>query len=77
VSITKLDAKGRLALPKELRERLEVGSKVLVINAGTHIKIIPLPKDPFKVLEGGFTTRKSFQQLRRQAEESASKEVQR
>lgn len=76
MSVSKLDEKGRLMLPKELRERLKIGSKVLVINAGTHIKIMPLPKDPFKVLEGGFTTRKSFHQLRRQAEESISKEAQ-
>lgn len=77
MSVAKLDDKGRLALPKELRDKLEIGSKVLVLNAGTHIKIIPLPKDPFKVLEGAFTTRKSFQQLRRQAEESIGKEIQR
>lgn len=77
MSVAKLDDKGRLTLPKELRERLEISSRVLMINAGTHIKIIPLPKDPFNVLEGGFTIKKSFQQLRRQAEESVGKEIRR
>jgi len=77
MSIAKLDDKGRLTLSKELRDELKIGSKVLVINAGTHLKVIPLPKDPFKILEGSFNVRKSFKQLRRQAEEAISKEVQR
>lgn len=75
MSIVKLDGKGRLTLSKELREQLKIGSKVLVINAGTHLKIIPLPADPFKILEGGFTVRKSFKQLRKQAEEAIDQEV--
>lgn len=70
-----LDSKGRLTLPKDIRESLSIGRKILVINAGDHLKIIPLPSDPFKVLHGAFNTKKSFKELRRQAELIAENEI--
>jgi hypothetical protein len=42
--------------------------KVLIINAGDHLKLIPLPSDPFQTLHGAFNVRKTFKELRRQAE---------
>ena len=39
MSILEIDRKGRLMLPKKLRESLDVGKKVLVINAGDHLKV--------------------------------------
>lgn len=74
LSILDLDEKWRLTLPKEIRESLKMGKKVLVINAGDHLKVIPLPADPFEVLHGAFTIGKSFSELRRQAETVAEKE---
>ncbi|MGP3666792.1 MAG: AbrB/MazE/SpoVT family DNA-binding domain-containing protein [Candidatus Bathyarchaeota archaeon] len=68
MSILELDDKGRLTIPKEIRESLNFGKKVLVINAGDHLKIIPLPSDPFKILHGAFKVNKPFRELRRQAE---------
>ena len=75
MSILELDRKGRLTLPKKTRESLDIGKKVLVINAGDHLKIIPLPSDPFRILHGAFNTKKSFKELRKQAELTAQKEA--
>lgn len=70
-SILELDNKGRLILPKKMRESLKMGKKVLVINAGDHLKMILLPPDPLKTLHGAFNTEKTFEELRKQAEQMA------
>ena len=70
-----MDSKGRIVIPKKFREELGIERKVLVINAGSYLKIIPLPSDPFKVLDGAFTTKKTFKELRRQAEKLAMEEA--
>lgn len=75
MSILKLDPKGRLTIPKKTRELLDIGKKVLVINAGDHLKIIPLPSDPLRILHGAFNTKKPFRELRKQAEQTAQKEA--
>ena len=77
MSILELDRKGRLTLPKDIRQSLDIDKKILVINAGDHLKIIPLPSDPFQILHGTFNVRKSFKELRRQAEETAQDETKR
>lgn len=77
MSILELDSKGRLTIPKRVRESLGIGKKVLVINAGDHLKIIPLPSDPFRTLHGAFNTRKPFKELRKQAELAAEEEARR
>jgi AbrB family looped-hinge helix DNA binding protein len=77
LSILELDSKGRLTLPKEIRESLDIGKKVLVINAGDHLKIIPLPSNPIEVLHGAFNVKKPFKELRKQAELIAENEVKR
>lgn len=77
MSILELDSKGRLTLPKEIRESLNIGRKVLIINAGDHLKIIPLPPDPFQVLHGAFNVNKPFKDLRKQAELTAVREAER
>jgi len=75
MSILELDSKGRLTLPKEIRESLNIGRKVLIINAGDHLKIIPLPSDPFQTLHGAFNVKKTFKELRKQAELAAENEA--
>lgn len=77
LSILELDQKGRLLLPKKIRDSLGIGRKVLVINAGDHLKVVPLPSDPFAVLHGAFNTEKSFTELRRGAERTARAELSR
>jgi hypothetical protein len=42
---------------------------------GDHIKIIPLPSDPFRTLHGAFNVRKPFKELRKQAKLMAEGEV--
>lgn len=71
-----LDEKGRLTLPKKTRESLNIKKKVLLINAGDHLKIIPLPPDPLQVLHGALNIKKPFESLRRQAELAAQNETQ-
>jgi len=71
----RLDNKGRVTLPKEIRESLNIGEKILVINAGDHLKMIPLPRDPIRILHGALNIRKSFKDLRRQAELAAEAEA--
>lgn len=68
MSILELDKKGRVTLPKDVRRSLGIVKKVLIINAGDHLKLIPLPSDPFQTLHGAFNVRKTFKELRRQAE---------
>ena len=43
MSILEVDSKGRMTLPKRIRESLNIRRRVLLINAGDHLKIIPLP----------------------------------
>lgn len=75
MTISELDSKGRLTLPKKIRESLAMGKRVLIINAGDHLKIIPLPSDPFQTLHGALSIRKSFKELRKQAELIAEEEA--
>ena len=75
MSILELDSKGRLTLPKDIRKSLDIGKKVLIINAGDHLKIIPLPSNPIQILHGAFNIKKSFKELREQAEILAGNEA--
>ena len=75
MGIVKIDEKVRLMLPKGVRESLNIGKKVLIINAGDHLKIIPLPSDPLKILHGAFNVQKTFKELRNQAELTAENET--
>jgi len=75
MSLLELDKKGRVTVPKEYRRELGLYGKVLAINAGDHLKLIPVPKDPIEALRGTFTTKKPFKQLRKQAEAEAEKGI--
>jgi bifunctional DNA-binding transcriptional regulator/antitoxin component of YhaV-PrlF toxin-antitoxin module len=77
LSIVELDSKGRLTLPKEVRTSLGMSGKVLTINAGDHVKVIPLPSDPVRSLNGVLDIKKPFKELRRGAEAAAEKEAKR
>lgn len=77
MSLQELDKKGRLTVPKNYRRDLGLEGKVLLVDAGDHLKVIPIPKDPVAALRGAFITRKSFGELRGQAEAEAAKEASR
>lgn len=74
MSIVDLDERGRLTIPSDVRRKVNVSERVLVINAGDHIKIIPLPEDPFRELEGALSIEAPFKVLRERALEKAQKE---
>ncbi len=74
MSIVELDEKGRITIPKRMRRILR-GRKVLLISLGDRIEIVPIPEDPFKVLKGSFNTKKSFKELRKEAETLAEREA--
>jgi AbrB family looped-hinge helix DNA binding protein len=75
MSIVKVDRRGRITLPKKLGESLGIEEKVLIVNMGDHLQIIPLPSDPFEALEGTLSINKSFKELRKQAKLVAEKEA--
>jgi AbrB family looped-hinge helix DNA binding protein len=75
LSIQELDSKGRVVLPKREREKMGIKRRVLVINAGDHIKIVPLPEKPLEALEGALEIKTPFRELRRAAEELAEDEA--
>lgn len=75
MSLLELDKKGRVTVPKGYRRELGLQGKILVINAGDHLKLIPVPKDPIGALRGAFTIKKSFKELRKQAEAEAENAV--
>lgn len=75
VSVIELDDKGRLTVPKVYRRELGIARTVLVINAGDHLKVIPLPADPVRALRGVFNVKKPFKMLRKQADALAEREI--
>jgi len=77
MSIQELDSKGRIVLPKRAREKMGITKRVLVINAGDHLKIIPLPEKPLEALKGIISIPKPFSEIRKEAEELAEKEARR
>ncbi|MDG6898641.1 MAG: AbrB/MazE/SpoVT family DNA-binding domain-containing protein [Nitrososphaerota archaeon] len=72
-----LDSKGRITLPKRVRATVGIKRRVLAINAGDHLKIIPLPSDPIQALDGVLQLKKPFKQLRKEAEGLAVEEAKR
>ena len=70
------DEKGREVLPKEIRSRY--GGKFYVVSAPGEVVLIPVPKDPIRVLrkEGKKIPRQlTIKQLKSIAREAAKKEV--
>lgn len=65
-----LDDRGRLTLPKELRERH--GDRYQVVELGDGIKLIPVAKDPLAALRDEFADADATgMELRKQAREDA------
>jgi AbrB family looped-hinge helix DNA binding protein len=77
MSVVELDSKGRITLPKSIRKTMGIKDRVLAINAGDHVKIIPLPSNPIQALDGVLELKKPFRELRRKAEALALKEARR
>ncbi|KAB1189962.1 AbrB/MazE/SpoVT family DNA-binding domain-containing protein [Haloferax sp. MBLA0076] len=69
-----LDSRGRLTLPKEIRERY--GEHYHIVQLHDGIKLIPIEDDPLDALRSEFTdVEKTAEELRRDAREAALDEA--
>jgi len=68
---------GEIVIKKELRKKygIEPGQEVAEIDAGDHIVIIPISKNPLKKLSGKYSWEETAEQLKKLAEDLALKEV--
>lgn len=71
---TKLDDRGRLTLPKEIRERH--GDHYYLVESSDGIKLIPVEEDPLEALRDEFAdVEKTAEELREGAREAALDEA--
>lgn len=69
-----LDDRGRLTLPKEMRERY--GDHYHIVELHDGIKLIPIPEDPLDALRDEFASiEKTADELREEAREAALDEA--
>ncbi len=74
MSDTSLDDRGRLTLPKEVRERY--GDRYYIVQLHDGIKLIPVDDDPLDALRDEFAeVEKSADELREEARETALDEA--
>lgn len=72
----KLDDRGRLTLPKKLRERY--GERYHIVELHDGIKLVPLADDPLTTLRDEFAdVEKSADELRDEARDAAFDEAER
>jgi bifunctional DNA-binding transcriptional regulator/antitoxin component of YhaV-PrlF toxin-antitoxin module len=71
---TTLDDRGRLTLPKELRERY--GDRYRIVELHDGIKLVPIADDPLDALRAEFSeVEKSAEELREGARDTALNEA--
>jgi len=69
-----LDDRGRLTIPKEMRERY--GDRYRVVELHDGIKLVPIADDPLSALRAEFAeVEKSAEELRNEAREAAIEEA--
>lgn len=69
-----LDSRGRLTLPKEMRERY--GDRYHIVELPDGIKLVPVADDPLEALREEFAdVEKSADELREDAREAALDEA--
>ncbi len=71
----KVDDRGRIYLPKPVREK--IGKEVFVVEVKDGILLIPKPEDPVKELEniGKLLPDKSIKEFRDEIEKAAEEEI--
>lgn len=74
MSEVRLDDRGRLTLPKEIRERY--GERYHIVQLRDGIKLVPVEDDPLDALRSEFSdVEKSAEDLRRDGREAALDEA--
>lgn len=74
----KVTRQGQTTIPKDLREkyRIKEGDKIIYVDVGDHMAVLPLPKEPLKVLEGlRLDVRESVYEMKKEALRTAQKLV--
>jgi AbrB family looped-hinge helix DNA binding protein len=73
--IVKCDERGRIYLPKSVREKLGKGFYLVEMKSGIHL--IPVPDDPVKTLEeiGKKLPEKSLKELKKDIRKQAMEEL--
>ena len=71
--ILELDERGRITIPKEWRENLQL-KRTVAIRSKQGILLIPLSNDPLNSLKGSFRTDKSVNELKQQVSKFLEKE---
>jgi bifunctional DNA-binding transcriptional regulator/antitoxin component of YhaV-PrlF toxin-antitoxin module len=72
LSVVDVDDRGRFTIPKEIGLR---GTKVVVISGGTFFVVLPLQGDPYHYAKNWLRTDKPAEDLKREAEETASEDA--
>lgn len=71
MSETTLDDRGRLTLPKELRERY--GDSYRVVDVHDGVKLVPVAEEPLEALRDEFAdVERTAEELRERARDAAS-----
>ena len=72
--ILRVDERGRLTLPRKIREKIGIERLLVLEVAEDHLKLKPL-KDSLAELKGSLTSSLSFEELRKISEEQLVKEA--
>lgn len=72
--ILQVDERGRLTIPRKIREKIGIERRLFLEVAEDHLKLIPL-KDPFAELKDSLTSSLSFKELRKISEKQLVKEA--
>jgi AbrB family looped-hinge helix DNA binding protein len=70
--------RGRTIIPKELRHKygIKEGDTILFVDVGDHMTVLPVPRDPLRILEGLKIEEKGpVYEIRREALKTARKLV--
>lgn len=74
MSIVSVDGRGRMTFPKEMGLK---NTRAVIIQAGSFIVTIPLPREPHKEAGGWLDTDKTRSELKTQADKLAQEEASR
>jgi AbrB family looped-hinge helix DNA binding protein len=73
-SLAKVDERGRLVIPSQIKKRLKIGSTVRLQEKDGRLELIPV-SDPLKKLKGSAKARITSKQLDELAESIITKEA--